>query len=76
MPDDLFAAAAEARRRQSAPLADRMRPQTLDQYVGQGHVLAPGSLLRRAVEADRVTSLILFGPPGTGKTTLRSEELV
>ncbi len=70
MPDDLFAAAATARQRKNAPLADRMRPQTLDQYVGQGHVLAPGSLLRRAVEADRVTSLILFGPPGTGKTTL------
>ena len=70
MPDDLFAAAAEARRQRSAPLADRMRPQTLDQYVGQGHILAPGTLLRRAVEADRVTSLILFGPPGTGKTTL------
>ena len=70
MPDDLFAAAAETRRQRSAPLADRMRPQTLDQYVGQGHILAPGSLLRRAVEADRVTSLVLFGPPGTGKTTL------
>ena len=70
MPDDLFAAAAEARRQRDAPLADRMRPRTLDEYVGQGHVLAPGALLRRAVEADRVTSLILFGPPGTGKTTL------
>ncbi len=70
MPDDLFAAAAETRRARSAPLADRMRPQTLDEYVGQGHILAPGTLLRRAVEADRVTSLILFGPPGTGKTTL------
>ena len=67
---DLFAAAADARRARSAPLADRMRPQTLDQYVGQPHILAPGKLLRRAVEADRVTSLILFGPPGTGKTTL------
>ncbi|MGB3541315.1 AAA family ATPase [Rubrivirga sp.] len=70
MSSDLFEAAASARRARSAPLADRMRPQTLDQYVGQGHILAPGSLLRRAVEADRVTSLILFGPPGTGKTTL------
>ncbi len=70
MSDDLFEAAAAARRRQSAPLADRMRPRTLDEYVGQGHILAKGSLLRRAVEADRVTSLILFGPPGTGKTTL------
>ena len=70
MSSDLFAAAAEARRQRAAPLADRMRPQTLDQYVGQPHILAPGKLLRRAVEADRVTSLILFGPPGTGKTTL------
>jgi len=47
-----------------------MRPRTLDEFVGQAHVLGPGKLLRRAVEADRVTSLILFGPPGTGKTTL------
>ena len=70
MPDDLFLAAAQERRRTTAPLADRMRPRTLDEYVGQGHVLAPGKLLRRAVVADRVTSLILFGPPGTGKTTL------
>ena len=67
---DLFDAAADARRARSAPLADRMRPRTLDEYVGQAHVLAPGTLLRRAVEADRVTSLILYGPPGTGKTTL------
>ena len=70
MPDDLFAAAATARQRRNAPLADRMRPRTLDEYVGQPQILAPGKLLRRAVEADRVTSLILFGPPGTGKTTL------
>ena len=70
MPDDLFDAAAQSRLARRAPLADRMRPRTLDEYVGQGHILAPGSLLRRAVEADRVTSLILFGPPGTGKTTL------
>ncbi|HIG75832.1 MAG TPA: AAA family ATPase [Bacteroidetes bacterium] len=70
MPDDLFAAAAAARLQRSAPLADRMRPRTLDEFAGQGHILAPGKLLRRAVEADRVTSLILFGPPGTGKTTL------
>ncbi len=54
----------------SAPLADRMRPRTLDEFVGQDHILAPGKLLRRAIEADRVTSLIFFGPPGTGKTTL------
>ena len=70
MPDDLFDAAADARRQRTAPLADRMRPRTLDEFAGQGHLLAPGKLLRRAVEADRVTSLILFGPPGTGKTTL------
>ena len=67
---DLFDAAADARRARSAPLADRLRPRTLDEFVGQGHVLGPGTLLRRAVEADRVTSLLLFGPPGTGKTTL------
>lgn len=53
-----------------APLADRMRPRSLEEYVGQRHVLAPGKLLRRAIEADRVRSLILYGPPGTGKTTL------
>src|SRR5690606_31062092 len=60
---DLFDAAAAARRAASAPLADRMRPQTLDQFVGQAHILGPGKLLRRAVEADRVTSVIFFGPP-------------
>ncbi|HLT46619.1 MAG TPA: AAA family ATPase [Rubricoccaceae bacterium] len=67
---DLFDAAAVARRNASAPLADRMRPRTLDEFVGQPHILGPGKLLRRAVEADRVTSVIFFGPPGTGKTTL------
>ena len=53
-----------------APLAARMRPRTLAEYVGQGHILAPGKLLRRAIEADRIQSLIFFGPPGTGKTSL------
>ncbi len=68
--DDRVASAAAQRRTPTAPLADRMRPRTLDEFAGQGHVLGQGKLLRRAVEADRVTSLILFGPPGTGKTTL------
>lgn len=54
----------------SAPLAARMRPRSLDEYVGQAHILSPGMLLRRAIEADRVQSLIFFGPPGTGKTSL------
>jgi putative ATPase len=54
----------------AVPLAARMRPETLDEYVGQEHILGPGKLLRRAIEADRISSIILFGPPGTGKTTL------
>jgi putative ATPase len=65
--DDLFAAAAKNAR---APLADRMRPRTLDEFIGQSHILGPGRLLRRAIQADRVSSLIFAGPPGTGKTTL------
>ncbi len=54
----------------SQPLAARMRPRNLDEYVGQSHLLGPGKLLRRAIESDRITSLILYGPPGTGKTSL------
>ena len=54
----------------SRPLADRMRPETLDEFVGQGHLTAKGSLLRKAIEDDRVFSLLLWGPPGCGKTTL------
>jgi len=67
---DLFEEAAEQFLSTRAPLADRMRPRTLNDYVGQAHILGKGKLLRRAIEADRVTSIILFGPPGTGKTTL------
>jgi putative ATPase len=54
----------------AAPLATRMRPRTLDEFVGQQHILGSGKLLRRAIEADRLPSVILSGPPGTGKTTL------
>jgi putative ATPase len=52
------------------PLAARMRPRTLEEFVGQEHILGPGRLLRRAIEADQLASLIFYGPPGTGKTTL------
>jgi len=55
---------------EGAPLATRMRPRSLEEFVGQEHILAPGKLLRRAIEADRLPSVILSGPPGTGKTTL------
>jgi putative ATPase len=53
-----------------APLAARVRPRSLDEFAGQSHILAPGQLLRRAIEADRIQSLIFYGPPGTGKTSL------
>jgi len=69
--DDLFAEAeTEATTDPAAPLASRMRPRSLEEFVGQEHILAPGKLLRRAIEADRLPSVILSGPPGTGKTTL------
>ena len=55
-----------------APLADRMRPRTLDEFFGQEHIVGKGRLLRRAIEADRLTSSIFYGPPGCGKTTLAS----
>ena len=58
------------RREQVVPLAARMRPRTLDEYVGQQHILGPGKLLRRAVEADRFSAIIFYGPPGVGKTSL------
>jgi putative ATPase len=68
---DLFDHAMADRMTHEAPLAARMRPQTFDEFVGQEHILAPGKLLRRAIEADRVfSSILLTGPPGTGKTTL------
>ena len=77
--DDLFAPASEPAPKAAAapdaearhrPLAARMRPLDLGEFVGQAHILGPGQLLRRAIEADRIQSLIFFGPPGTGKTSL------
>lgn len=70
MPEDLFEHAAADRLRKEAPLARRVAPRTLDEILGQDQILGPGKLLRRAIEADRITSLILFGPPGSGKTAL------
>src|SRR3954447_20083244 len=78
--EDLFAPIAEPKSTEARehterifrqqPLAARMRPRKLSEYVGQSHILGPGQLLRRAIEADRIQSLIFYGPPGTGKTSL------
>ena len=65
--DDLFAAAVD---QSVEPLAARMRPRTIDEYIGQEHIIGKGRLLRRAIQADLLTSVIFYGPPGTGKTTL------
>ena len=70
--DDLFNAALTERLARNAPLPARMRPTTLDEVVGQEHLLDRGRPLRRLIEADRLSSVILWGPPGTGKTTLAS----
>jgi len=67
---DLFTSAATDRLARRAPLADRLRPTRLDDVVGQEHLLGPGRPLRRLIEADRLSSVVLWGPPGTGKTTL------
>ena len=66
----LFAAAEAENRRTAQPLAARMRPRSLDEFVGQQHFLGEGKLLRRLIKADRLTALLFYGPPGTGKTTL------
>ncbi|MGL4854573.1 MAG: replication-associated recombination protein A, partial [Lentisphaeria bacterium] len=69
---DLFEHGVRIENSKESPLAARMRPQTLSEYIGQGHILAEGRLLRRAINADQISSLIFYGPPGTGKTTLAS----
>src|SRR3984957_12330878 len=68
LPEENIAPAADNFK--SQPLAARMRPRNLDEYAGQTHILGKGQLLRRAIEADRIQSLIFYGPPGTGKTSL------
>ena len=69
--DDLFSASTRERSFQNAPLAVRMRPNSLDEYVGQQKAVGKGSWLRAAIEHDVLSSVILYGPAGTGKTTLR-----
>ena len=67
---DLFQMNRERKRKSGAPLADRMRPEKLEEIVGQEHLLGDGKFLRRLIESDRLTSMIFYGPPGTGKTTI------
>jgi putative ATPase len=67
---DLFEFGRMQENKRSEPLASRMRPRTLDEMIGQSHIIGPGKLLRRMIEADQLSSIILYGPPGTGKTTL------
>jgi putative ATPase len=67
---DLFDQAAATQQARTAPLAARIRPRTLDEFVGQDHLMGPGKVLRRAIERDELSSLVLYGPPGTGKTSL------
>ncbi|MBX3064672.1 MAG: replication-associated recombination protein A [Anaerolineae bacterium] len=68
--DDLFSLGAGGTPRKKEPLAARMRPRTFSEFAGQDHIVGPGKLLRRAIEADQLTSIILWGPPGSGKTTI------
>src|SRR5271165_1005477 len=68
--ETLFGAAAKKSLERGAPLAERMRPDALAALVGQKHLLVPNSLLWQAIRADRIRSMILWGPPGSGKTTL------
>ena len=67
---DLFDYARQNNMKKESPLAARMRPKTLDEVVGQQHIIGKDKLLYRAIKADKISSIILYGPPGTGKTTL------
>ncbi len=67
---DLFEYMAEQKKDAEAPLASRLRPRTLDEVVGQQHLVGKGKMLYRMIQADRLSSVIFYGPPGTGKTTL------
>ncbi|MBQ1400118.1 MAG: AAA family ATPase, partial [Lachnospiraceae bacterium] len=67
---DLFGYMSGLKKEKEAPLAARMRPETLDEVVGQQHIIGEGTLLYRAIKADKLSSIILYGPPGTGKTTI------
>src|SRR5947208_15583375 len=69
-PANLFRDQEEAHLRKAQPLAARMRPRTLDEFVGQEHFVGPGKLLRRLLAADRLGSVVFHGPPGSGKTSL------
>ena len=67
---DLFEISRSAQLKSKSPLAERLKPIKMEEFIGQEHILGKGKLLRRAVEADRIQSIILYGPPGTGKTSL------
>ena len=67
---DLFRDVHAANRRKAQPLASRMRPRTVEEFIGQEHFFGPDKLLRRILQADRLSSVIFYGPPGTGKTAL------
>ena len=67
---DLFEYAREKQKETESPLASRLRPETLEEVVGQQHIIGKDKLLYRAIQADKISSIIFYGPPGTGKTTL------
>ncbi|NMR85438.1 AAA family ATPase, partial [Vibrio parahaemolyticus] len=67
---DLFSMSMDNFLSKNAPLADRLRPSNIENFVGQSHIIGEGKFLTRAIKADRITSMIFYGPPGTGKTTL------